>query len=188
MTDSEIKKSRVKIVILAYPLGLLVIGVILNLFAFGVRPVIVALPSFEAIVALAVAAILLLLNHTWLMTSTELTRLQYELHATPEEWEDSGHSKENVVQKGWEELERRHNAHRNATENTVHFALLAFVMVMISPTVIAAQAWLVTFAISRLGHSYSYINGKDGLRGLFMSISLIATYGLASYIAIGLVS
>ncbi|WP_164115777.1 MAPEG family protein [Sphingorhabdus sp. Alg239-R122] len=187
MIDSDTKKSRVKVIILAYPLALLVISVILNLFAFGVRPAIVALPSSEAVLALAIAAMLLLLNHTWLMTTTELTRLQYGLHATPEEWESSENSKENVTQKGWEELKRRHNAHRNATENTIHFALLAVSMIMISPTTIAAQVWLIIFAISRLGHSYSYINGNDGLRGLFMSFGLIATYGLASYIVIGLV-
>ncbi len=187
MTEAQTKKSRVRLIILAYPLGLILISAVVNFFLFDVHPPIVALPSSETTFVLAIASILLVLNHTWLMTSTELTRLQYGLHATPEEWESSGSNKKSIVPEGWEELERRHNAHRNATENTTHFVLLAVTMAVISPNLIAMQIWTLAFAVSRIGHSYSYIKGRDGLRGLFMSISLTATYGLASYVVISLV-
>ena len=72
------------------------------------------------------------------------------------------------------ELERRHNTHRNTTENTIYFTLLALVFVLVSPTTVAAQAWIVGFAVARLGYTYSYLAGKDDVRGLFMSLSLLA--------------
>jgi hypothetical protein len=38
-----------------------------------------------------------------------------------------------------------------------------------------------------LGYTYSYLAGKDGARGLFMSLSLLAMYGIASYLVMSLV-
>ncbi len=84
------------------------------------------------------------------------------------------------------ELERRHNTHRNTTENTIYFILLALVFVFVSPTTVAAQAWIIGFAIARLGYTYSYLAGKDNVRGLFMSLSLLSKYGIVSYLAMSL--
>ena len=84
------------------------------------------------------------------------------------------------------ELERRHNAHRNTTENTIYFIFLALVFVLVSPTTVAAQTWIVGFAVARLGYTYSYLAGKDSARGLFMTLSLLAMYGIASYLVISL--
>ncbi len=90
-------------------------------------------------------------------------------------------------EEGLRELERRHNTHRNTTENTIYFILLVLVFVLVSPTTVAAQAWIVGFAVARLGYTYSYLAGKDGARGLFMSLSLLAMYGIASYLVMSLV-
>jgi hypothetical protein len=35
-----------------------------------------------------------------------------------------------------------------------------------------------------LGHTFSYLTGRDSLRGIFMSISLASLYGLASYLIV----
>ena len=40
------------------------------------------------------------------------------------------------------------------------------------------------FPLARLGYTYSYLAGKVEARGLFMSLSLAATYGIASYLVI----
>ena len=88
---------------------------------------------------------------------------------------------------GLRELERRHNAHRNTTENVVYFIILALVFVIVSPPTIATQVWIIGFAVARLGYTYSYLAGRDNVRGLFMSLSLLAMYGMASYLAISLV-
>ena len=180
------RQRRVMTTVKAYPLGVLLIGIALNLFVFGVNTVSVALPSIDCIRALVVAGILLVLNHTWLMATTELTRVRFNMHASPEEWAASGTTSQDASAEGVVELERRHNIHRNTTENTVYFILLSLVLVVISPTSAAAQAWIVGFPVARLGYTYSYLLGRTGLRGLFMSLSLLAMYGIASYLAISL--
>ncbi len=174
-------------VVRAYPLGVLLIGVVLNLFVFGVNPAAVALPSAECIRALIIAAVLLAINHTWIMTTTELTRVRFKMYSTPEEWAASGTSRRDAPEEGLRELERRHNIHRNTTENTIYFVLLALVFVLVSPTAVAAQTWIVGFPVARLGYTYSYLAGKDDARGLFMSLSLLAMYGIASYLVMSLV-
>jgi uncharacterized MAPEG superfamily protein len=182
MTDSQKRIRKFTLIITAYPVALILISMGLNFLAFGVAPLVVALPSADVVYALAIAGILLLLNHTWLMTATELTRLNYGISASHEEWAENGNRKQDVVEQGWIELDRHHNAHRNATENTVYFALLAFAVSMVSPSILSAQIWTIGFAVARLGYTYSALRGKSSLRGLFMSLSLLALYGLASYL------
>ncbi|MCR9137694.1 MAG: MAPEG family protein [Alphaproteobacteria bacterium] len=186
MTTDTARKQRFTRIILAYPFALILVGLAINAALFGVSPAEISLPSKDIVVALVVAAVLLVANHTWLITSTELTRLRYGLHATPEEWKASGTSPDEASAQGVRELERRHNAHRNATENTVYFAFAILLMSVVTPTVIALQVWIAVFAIGRLGHTYSYLHGKDGTRGLFMSMSLLALYGSVSYLVISL--
>ena len=187
MTQDETRKKKLAKIILAYPFALIIIGLIVNFLLFGVRPAVIAMPSLANFVALVLSAVLLLANHTWLMTSTELKRLKYNMRATPEEWDASEHSQSSVSDEGLRELERRHNAHRNATENVVHFVFLALLFSVLSPVTIAAQVWIVGFAIGRLGHTFSYLTGRDGPRGIFMSVSLVSLYGLASYIVVSLI-
>lgn len=187
MTIDPKRKQRFTRIILAYPFVLIVVGIGLNLLLFGVAPAEISVPSRDIIAALVFAAVLLVGNHTWLMTSTELTRLKFDMHATPEEWEASGSSPDKVTKKGVQELERRHNAHRNATENTLYFVFAILILSVVTPTAIAFQVWTTVFAIGRLGHTYSYLHGKEGLRGLFMSMSLLALYGCVSYLVISLI-
>lgn len=181
------RKKKFAKIILAYPIALILIGLSTNILLFGVKPAVIALPAHALVVALALSSILLLVNHTWLMTSTELTRLKYNMHATPEEWAASEHSQANVSDEGVSELERRHHAHGNATENTVYFVFLALLISVVTPVTIAALVWIFGFAIGRLGHMFSYLSGRDGLRGIFMSVSLLSLYGMASYVAVSLI-
>lgn len=187
MIEKEIKKQRAITIIVAYPFGVALISFVLNWFAFGVKPPIIALPSLEYIYPLIIAATLLVINHTWLMTTTELTRVRFKMYATPEEWVASGTSQSEVSEEGVRELERRHNIHRNTTENTIYFIFLAFMLVLVSPTILAAQVWIIGFAVARLGYTYSYLSGNDNARGLFMSLGLLALYGMTSYLLISLV-
>ena len=169
-------------IILAYPFGILLIAIAINILVFGVKPLAIAPPSLEYSYSLIIAAALLVINHSWLMTSTELTRARYKMYATPEEWAASGTSRDDISKEGLAELERRHNAHRNTTENAVYFILAAFAFAFVSPSVLAAQVWIIGFAVARLGYTYSYLSGNDGARGLFMSAGLLALYGIASYL------
>ena len=174
-------------IVRAYPLVLLAAGLIANLLVFGVSPAAITLPSAASINALIVAAILLTINHTWLMTATALTRTRFNIHSTPGEWAASGTSPGDVSKEGLGELERNHNAHRNTTENVLYFILLASILALVSPSDLAAQVWIVGYALSRLGYTNGYQSGRDGARYIFMSLSLLAMYGIASYLAISAV-
>lgn len=178
--DDPARIRRFTRIIRLYPVALILLAVAINLLLFGLNPVHPALPDPQTLVALSVAAALLLLNHTWLMTNTELTRLRHGLHATPEEWQASGKRRADSAPDALQELERRHNAHRNATENSVIFALLALPFCLSTPDSIAALVWLVGFPVARLGYTFSYLGGRDDLRGLCMSAGLLCLYGLAT--------
>lgn len=180
-------KRQIALIIIGYPFCLLIIGLAINMLAFGLEPITISIPAIEIVSALIIASVLLVINHAWLMTTTELTRLKHTLYATPEEWAKSGGDPQSASALGMQELERRHNAHRNTTENAVYFCLLAALFTVTSPSTLAAQVWLIGFAIARLGYTYSYIAGRDNLRGVFMSLSLLAMFGLASYLLLSLV-
>jgi uncharacterized MAPEG superfamily protein len=187
MTDAIRRKKKFALIILVYPFVLVLIGLLANVLIFGVSPAEISLPNHAVLTSLGVSAILLLANHTWLMTSTELTRLKYNMHATPEEWEASEHVRGDVSVEGLQELERHHNAHRNATENTVYFVTLGLLVSILTPVLLAVSVWAIGFAIGRLGHTFSYLTGRDGVRGIFMSVSLVSLYGMASYLAVSLI-
>ena len=187
MSAKDIEKRKFTLIILVYPFVLILISLLVNLFVFGVTAAEIAMPSRRVLIALSIGVVLLLLNHTWLMTSTELTRLKYGMSATPEERKVRGQLQTDVSPEGMQELERHHNAHRNATENIVYFGLLGLLVCLVSPVEIAAQIWIIGFAVGRLGHTFSYLTRRDDLRGIFMSISLAALYGLASYVLLSFV-
>lgn len=181
------KQRRTMIIVIVYPVLVALIAVMLNFLAFGVNHFHAALPSNEIISSLIVSSILLVINHSWIMTATELTRVRYRLHATPEEWESSGTSKKDVSERAALEIERVHNTHRNSTENVVYFVLLSLILIFSSPTQLASVVWMIGFAIARLGYTYSYLAGNDNLRGIFMTLSLLGMYGIATYLVISLI-
>ena len=45
--------------------------------------------------------------------------------------------------------------------------------------------WGLGFPLGRLGHSWGYLYGKDGIRGLFMTISLLSQLGMVTYLILG---
>lgn len=173
--------------VVGYPFAVLLIAFAINTLAFDVSSYSAAMPNADIGLILALAAVILCINHTWLMTETELTRIKYKMHATPEEWAANNSSLKNTSDIAKQELARVHNAHRNATENTIHHALLIIPFILGSPTIAAASAWIVGFSIARLGYTYGYLRGKDNLRSLFMTLGLITTYGLASHLIISLI-
>ncbi len=181
------KQRRAMGIILFYPIGILIVGVTLNYYVLEVTPYTVSLPTTESIRALVIAIILLIINHTWIMTSTELVRVRFKLYATPEEWATSGKREEDAPQTGIRELKRRHNAHHNTTENVVYFALLALIFAVSSPTPLAVQTWIIGFSVARPGYTFGYLSGRDGVRGLFMTLGLLAMYGIASHLLISII-
>ncbi len=180
------KQRRFTGIVLIYPFAILVVGLLLNFFVLGINPYVASLPSDEVIRSLIIAVVLLVINHTWLMTSTELVRVRFKMYSTPEEWAISGTNEKDAPELGVRELKRRHDAHNNTTENVVYFLPLSLIYSISSPTVIAVQLWVIGFAIARLGFTYCYLSGKDDIRGLFMTLALLAMYGMASNLLISI--
>ena len=186
-TEEMKRQKRTMSIVVVYQIVVILLSVALNIFVFEVHPFVVTLPSNELFQTLIIATVLLVLNHTWLMTATELTRVRFKMYSTPEEWLASGTNRGDATKKGISELERHHSTHQNTKENVVYYVLLALIFVFSSPPTIVATVWLVDFAVARLGYTYSYLYGKDNARGLFMSLSLLAMYGLASYLVMSLI-
>ncbi len=182
----NMRQKRSMIIVIIYPIIVILLSILFNLFIFEVQPFNVDLPTIEIISSLTIASVLLIVNHTWLMTSTELTRVRFKLYSTPEEWESSGTNRKDASEKGIQEVERRHNIHRNTTENTIYYILFSLPFLFVSPTTLGIKVWLVGYPVARLGYTYSYLAGKDNVRGFFMTISLLALYGLVSYLVISL--
>lgn len=189
-SEAEINsvQNRTLVIVVAYPIAILIVSIALNIFAFGVNPFTAALPSTALVTALVIATVLLIINHAWLMTATELTRARFGIHSTPEEWATSGKKAEDAMEEGVRELKRHHDSHLNTTENIVYYILLVLIFILASPPVVVAQLWIVSFAVARLGYSYSFLTGKDNARGLFMTLSLLSMFGMASYLVISLVA
>jgi hypothetical protein len=168
----------------AYPFGVLVLAIIAN-FMFGIEPIQILIPSNEIIGLLSSSAIILVINHSWIMTVTELTRNRFKIFSSPEEWSSSEYNKSDISEKGNFEIERCLNTHRNTTENVVYYVLFSVIFSFVSPNQITAWVWLLMFPISRLGYTYSYFTGNDNVRGVFMSLTLLSMYGMASYLVFG---
>ncbi|NKC01230.1 MAG: MAPEG family protein [Pseudomonadales bacterium] len=177
--------SRQWAILLVYPLVPLVVALITNLVV-GVNRLEAALPTDAMMGFVALSVLFLIVNHTWLMTHTEVTRARFGLFATPEEEAESDHSSQGVS--NTQELTRSHAAHRNLTENTVHFALALPVFLFLSPPAILAAIWLCGYATMRLGHTYFFLSGNADMRGVCMTGSLVALYGLVTYPLISIVS
>ncbi len=187
MSQDDDRKKRIARIIIAYPFALIAISLTLNLLLFDVQSAAISVPSRMTMLSLSVAVVLLIANHIWLMTATELTRLHYNLHATPEEWAQSGRTEEYASGEGLRELARHHNAHRNTTENLIYFVAAGFVFSLISPSEWAAVVWIFGFIFGRLGHTYAFLYGKSDIRGVFMSLSLMSLFGMICYTIISLI-
>jgi len=118
-------------IIKVYPFGMLVFAIVLN-FIFGIDSIQISNPSRELLGVISFAAIILVINHSWIMTVTELTRNRYKIFASPEERILSGYDKLDVTRKGSFEIERCLNTHRNTTENIVYYILFLFCFLCIT--------------------------------------------------------
>jgi len=186
MQVEEVAKSSPYWIIKAYPFVILVLAMVLN-YMFGINSVQISSPSDELFGLILCSAIMLTINHSWIMTVTELTRNKYKIFASPEEWIANGYKKSDVSDKGSFEIERCLNTHRNTTENIVYYILFIFIFSFVSPSQWAAWAWIIIFPISRLGYTYCYFTGQDNVRGIFMSLTLLSVYGMASYLALSFI-
>ena len=168
-------------IVIIYPFALTLVAGLINWFV-GVSPLEIAIPQENMWISLSLSGVLLVFNHSWLMTSTEIVREKFRLFATPEEQKNEGTLPENAAETGKIELERNHNAHRNATENITSFLMLCIPFSFCSPSNAIALLWPISFALGRMAHAYGYLTGSTAIRGLGMTVSLLAMYGISTYL------
>jgi len=186
--DETKRYQRILKIVVGYPFVLLFIAIALNIFAWEVKPLTISLPTIEYLRPLIIATVLLIINHSWLMTATEIVRSRYKVFSTPEEWITNKAKLEDAPAEGIRELKRCHDTHLNSTENIIYYILLCLIFILCSPPVLAAEILIIGYAISRIGYTYSFLYGKDGTRGLFMTLSLLAMYSMACYLVIALLT
>ena len=167
-------------ILVVYPFVPLIVSLIIT-FVAGIPPIEVALPSVPIVAFAAISVVLITANHTWVMTHTEITRARYGLFASPEEAEEADRD---LPPTKHPELQRSHAAHRNLSENTVIFALALPIFVLLTPPNLLAGLWLVGYGAARLGHTFFFLSGNASIRGVFMTLSLIALYGIVLYPAL----
>jgi len=186
--DERKRNQRILKIVIGYPFALLIIAIALNIFVWDVKPLTISLPTIEYMRPLIIATVLLIINHTWLMTATEIVRSRYKVFSTPEEWTTNKVKLEDTPEEGIRELKRCHDTHLNNTENIIYYVFLCLIFMLCSPPVLIAEILIIGYAASRIGYTYSFLYGKDGARGLFMSLSLLAMYSMACYLAISLLT
>ena len=89
MSDHSSRTNHCTWLIKAYPFALLLLSCLLN-WALGLVTIEISLPSNALFGAALLASSLLVINHSWIMTETELARTRLQIFATPEEWQASG--------------------------------------------------------------------------------------------------
>eukprot|EP01083_Nonionella_stella_P109081 317694_1 len=181
-TDS---KSNTRIIVTIYPFVILVIGVMVVhvlsiIFGIDINAFEVQLPSEAMLRDVVISAVLLTINHSWIMTSTELTRLKYGLCATSEECEKQGKDPDHASKEGLREVKRRHNIHRNTTE--LKYDLLrvighCFCVCITLKNCISCLDFIVSNCPT--GYTTAYILKNTDVRGFCMTLSLLSMYGMA---------
>ena len=96
--EPDSRRQGVSKIVIAYPFGVLAIALAINLLCFEISGFEASIPGQLSLSAFALAAIVFCLNHSWLMTATELTRVRYHMYATPEEWKANGTSIDDISQ------------------------------------------------------------------------------------------
>lgn len=174
--SSDQKKFYAAIV--GYPIVVALIALALSFFAL---PSLVAgsgWPENTVLVAFALATGLLIVNHIWIITATELARLRHGIYVVPEEIPSEKKAAYAPSAEGQADVARCHNIHRNTTENVVYFFPLAIAVWIAAPQLTESAIWMVTFAVARLGYTFSYLRANTALRSVCMTANLLAVFGL----------
>jgi len=73
-------------------------------------------------------------------------------------------------------------AHQNALENAVPFFAIGALYAATSPSKTAALAYMGTFTVVRVLHTFFYLGGKQPFRTLCFAIGALATLGMAQHV------
>ena len=87
-------------------------------------------------------------------------------------------NRENVASPtGW--VGRAERAHKNALENLLPYAIIAFALQAAGTSMALSQGAALVFLAARLVHGLSYLAGIQGIRTLAWNVGIIATFAVA---------
>jgi prostaglandin-E synthase 1 len=137
------------------------------------------LASNPAFVAYSVMAIVLSLNMLVLWGYSGGVRGKTKTTPNPEDAKNGAA----LVEVEPPEVARVLRAHRNATANIIPFAILGLVYVLAGAPALPAEILFGVFTLTRLGHSWAYLGGKQPWRSIAFGLGALTTLVLIGFIA-----
>ncbi|HEY8076942.1 MAG TPA: MAPEG family protein [Labilithrix sp.] len=132
-------------------------------------------PSF---VVYAVSMMILCLNVVGLWIYSGVVRARTKTARNPE---DVG-KKATLTNEDPPDVARVLRAHRNAADNILPFAILAFILVQLGATPVVVGALCGVFTLARLAHSASYLGEKQPWRSIFFAAGAATTLTLVGFL------
>ncbi len=132
-------------------------------------------PSF---VVYAVSMMVLCLNVVGLWIYSGVVRARTKTARNPE---DVGKST-TLTSDDPPEVARVLRAHRNAADNILPFAILAFILVQLGATPVVVGALCGVFTAARLAHTASYLGEKQPWRSIFFGLGAVTTLTLVGFL------
>lgn len=145
------------------------------------------MPKDPVFVAFALTVVVNSLNILVLWNSSGGTRGKSKTTPNPEDARTVVKGAE-VVAQDPESVARVLRAHRNTTDNTVPFILLALVFIQLRPDPLEAQILLGSFTVARILYTICYLGQIQPWRTIFYGLGLLATVALIIEILRGLFS
>ncbi len=132
-------------------------------------------PSF---VVYAVSMVVLCLNVVGLWIYSGVVRGRTKTARNPE---DVGKNTQ-LTEQDPPEVARVLRAHRNAADNILPFAILAFILVQLGATPVVVGALCGVFTAARLAHTASYLGEKQPWRSIFFGLGAVTTLTLVGFL------
>jgi prostaglandin-E synthase 1 len=134
-----------------------------------------SLLSEPAFVAYAITAIVLSLNLIGVWAYSGAVRGKTRTAINPE---DAERFKAPLLEHDHPDVARVLRAHANAQANIYPFLFLGLVFVLAGGSATSAEIIFGGFTVSRLGHSFAYLAGKQPWRTIFFVLGGVATLAL----------
>ena len=144
-----------------------------------------ALASNPSFAIYGLSMVVLCLNILGLWTYSGVVRAGSKTAMNPE---DARSAKIEVVEADPPAVARVLRAHRNAVDNIVPFAILAFVFVAMGATPMLTAIFCGAFTFFRLAHSFSYLGQKQPWRSISFVLGGVSTLVMVAFLLRSLVA
>lgn len=144
-----------------------------------------ALASNPSFAIYGLSMVVLCLNILGLWTYSGVVRAGSKTAMNPE---DARSAKIEVVEADPPAVARVLRAHRNAVDNIVPFAILAFVFVAMGATPMLTAIFCGAFTFFRLAHSFSYLGQKQPWRSISFVLGGVSTLVMVGFLLRSLVA